>query len=60
MIPIRLKLQGKMGDERSSAALAPPMSVVNQVEVLIKEAVSPINLVSAFCSLDTPYCFDWG
>jgi len=44
MGPIRSKLAGRMGDERQ--VNAPTMSVVNQVEILIKEAVSYSNLVS--------------
>jgi hypothetical protein len=34
-----------MGDEPSSKKDVPAMSAVNQVEKLIKEAVSPANLV---------------
>lgn len=49
MGPIRSKLAGRMGDERQ--VNAPTMSVVNQVEILIKEAVSYSNLVS-----DTRLC----
>jgi hypothetical protein len=44
MGPIRSKLAGKMGDERQPNT--PPMSVVNQVEILIKDAMSYANLVS--------------